>query len=292
MRGPSVLLVVVVLLNLGPTARAQDLTDVADACHEAGADPGSCRGIEHFAHTLGVICRDASAGDPTCTSVDGTEISAARVAAHERSWLARVLRLQRGLDDAIPLQEELWTHTHNSYNADVYGPTIYGLDRNQIYSITDQLRMGIRAIEIDLHWAHSASGDPAQGGKAVVVCHGSQVPLEATNVHAGCGLNDPPLAARLQEVKDWLGRNRNEVVMLYLENQLEDNQVAHARAARDIEKILGPLVYKTSRSGGRCATLPYAKSRRQIRATGARVIVTGNCGPGAWGDWVHERGAQ
>ncbi len=147
--------------------------------------------------------------------------------------------------------------------------------------------MGIRAIELDLHWAHSASGDPAQGGKAVVVCHGSQVPVEATTVHFGCGVNDPSLDSFLIEVKNWLTRNRNEVVMLYLENQLEDNDVAHASAANSINDIVGSQVYKPS---GRCAPLPYEKSRREIRDTGARVIITGDCGPGAWGDWVHKRG--
>jgi len=33
-------------------------------------------------------------------------------------------------------------------------------------------------------------------------------------------------------------------------------------------------------------------SRAQIRASGKRVILTGNCGPGAWTSWVFERGPR
>jgi hypothetical protein len=33
-------------------------------------------------------------------------------------------------------------------------------------------------------------------------------------------------------------------------------------------------------------------SRESIRNSGARIIITGNCGPGNWGAWVHERGAR
>jgi hypothetical protein len=274
------------LTMLAPQAGAQDLTEAADACREAGGDPRQCRGLEHLAHTLGVVCREVA---DNCTNVDGTAVSPERVAAHERSWLARALALQRGLDDDNPLHEELWTHTHNSYNADVYPLTIYGLDRNQIYSVTDQLRMGIRAVELDLHWAHGASGDPAQGGKGVVVCHGTQIPAPVTTIHAGCGLNDPTLDSFLIEIRDWLRRNRNEVVMIYFENQLEGNASAHALAARTIERILGPLVYRPS---SRCAPLPFDRTRRDIRRSGARVILTGDCGPGAWGAWVHLRGPR
>ncbi|HYZ92873.1 MAG TPA: phosphatidylinositol-specific phospholipase C domain-containing protein [Actinomycetota bacterium] len=288
MRARTVLLAFLAVSALVAPARAQDLTDLADACHDAGGDARQCRGLEHFFHTLGVICRDAASNDPGCASVDGTTISPERVTAHERSWLARALGMQRTLDDDVPLQEELWTHTHNSYNADVYPPTFYGTDRNQIYSITDQLRMGIRAIEIDLHWAHSAAaGTPETQGKAVVVCHGTQVPTPITTVHVGCSVNDPSLDERLREIKDWLARNRDQVVLLYLENQLENNPAAHALATKSIQKVLGSQVYKPSK---RCAPLPYSTSRRRIRDTGARVIITGNCGPGAWGEWVHVRG--
>jgi hypothetical protein len=38
--------------------------------------------------------------------------------------------------------------------------------------------------------------------------------------------------------------------------------------------------------------MPMDTSRSEIRAAGARVILAGNCGPGAWGAWVHQRGPR
>lgn len=259
-----------------------------------GGDPRFCRGLGHLVELFGVLCRETGVAG-SCTEIDGRDIGEKLVAAHETSWLARALALQRALDDDEPLHEELWAHTHNSYNADAYEQTFYGLDPNQLYSITDQLRMGIRAIEIDIHWAHGASGDPAQGGKSVVVCHGAQVPAGATTVHFGCGVQDPSLDERLSEMRTWLGANPGEVVMLYLENQLEGNPVAHDQAVDAITANLDPLVYKPPAeppAGEPCAPLPMETSRREIRESGKQVIITGNCGPGAWGDWVHVRGGR
>lgn len=235
----------------------------------------------------GGACRDAAANDPSCAVIDGIELDAALVDAHEGSWLAGTLALQRGLDDDHPLEEELWPHTHNSYNADAYGPTLYGLDRNQIYSVGDQLRMGIRAIELDVHWAESVSGDPANGFKAVVVCHGERVPLGPTTYHFGCAGNDPTLASHLAEIRKWLDENQDEVVLLYLENTLDGDVAAHNAAAGAIEEAFGGLVYRPTSD---CASLPMDTSRATIRGSGARVLIAGNCGPGTWGSWVHQRG--
>ncbi|MEX2393088.1 MAG: hypothetical protein WD826_01280, partial [Actinomycetota bacterium] len=155
-----------------PPSGAQSGADLVDACIGNGGSISMCRGLLQFLRIYGGLCRDVTSDLPECEGFDGITIDRAAVAAHESSWLTTALALQRGLDDSEPLHEELWTHTHNSYNADAYGPTIYGLDRNHIYSLTDQLRMGIRAIEIDLHWAESTNGDPEVDGKAVVACHG------------------------------------------------------------------------------------------------------------------------
>lgn len=229
-----------------------------------------------------MLCREV-AGGQSCTTIDGQEVDDAAVTAHERSWLPRALAHQRELDDDLPLRNELWVHTHNSYNADAYPQTFYGLDPNQLYSITDQLRMGIRAIEIDVHWSQHPSGLPENGFNAVVVCHGGVGPA----AHFGCGVNDPLLEERLVEVRRWMNEHPNEVVLLYLENNLDGNPTAHAMAAKAIDKAFGSLVHKTS---GRCAQLPMETTRRQMREAGHRLLVTGNCGPGAWGAFVHERG--
>jgi hypothetical protein len=285
----------VLLLTVVAPARAQSGADLVAACRANGGSEQECRGIEHLEHTAGVVCRDAATNNDACATVDGTIIDEEAVKAAEHSWLARALAYQRALDDNLPLQEELWTHTHNSFNADVYPPTFYGIDRNQIYSITDQLRMGIRAIEIDVHWFYSPRGDPANNFKAVVVCHGGIPPPSIATDHFGCGVNDPLFADRLKELRAWLNANRDEVVMLFLENNLGEDKTAHDVAAKAIADELGELlVYKPATS---CAELPMDSSRDDIRDsgdTGKQVIITGDCdSPGsAWGDWVHVRGPK
>lgn len=247
-----------------------------------------CRGVYQLLRVPGGACRDAAANDPACATLDGITIDEALVEAHEHSWLARALELQRGLDDDIPLQDELWTHTHNSFNADAYAlQAAGGLDRNHIYSIRDQLRMGIRAIELDLHWApHAASGFQ----NAVQVCHGQVVAIaDGLSHHAGCELGSPLLVEHLAEIAAWLDDDPDEVLMLYLQNELEGDPVAHEQAAAVIDAVLGDRVYRPSTD---CEALPMDTSRRAIRDSGARVLITGNCGPGSWGAFVHERGPR
>ena len=283
------------LLAASSLAFAAPAADVYEACYgsPAGELPGiearACRSVEQVINGLGRTCR-ATVGDPaTCANLDGRTIDPALVDEYENTWVPRALALQRGLDDGLPLQEELWTHTHNSYNSEAYPPTFSGLDPNQLYSIGEQLRMGIRAIELDLHWAPSLDGLPDDGGKAPIVCHGQAPAVGPVVVHAGCS-TEVHMRVRLAEVADWLDANPNDVLMIYLENHLDDDPLAHQRASEALEETLGGLVYRPTSTG--CQALPMDTSRAQIHATGARVILTGNCGPGAWTSWVFERGPR
>jgi hypothetical protein len=50
------------------------------------------------------------------------------------------------------------------------------------------------------------------------------------------------------------------------------------------------MIYRPmSTTPGDCATLPYATSRARMMATGARVLLVGNCGPGTWSSLVFQR---
>jgi hypothetical protein len=265
-----------------PPATAQSVRDVVDACYENGGTTELCRGIDHLIQVAGVLCREG-AGGTSCTMVDEQTVDPEAVEAHEQSWLGRALAHQRVLGDDQPLRNALWIHTHNSFNADAYPQTLYGLDPNQLYTITDQLRMGSRAIEIDVHWFQHPSGVAENDFNQVVVCHGGI----GDDDHIGCGVNDPLLPDRLQEIAAFIEAHPFEVILLFLENELDDDPVAHELAAKMIDGALGDLVYKP---GGRCAPLPMDLTRQQVRATGARVVIAGNCGPGSWGDYVHERG--
>ena len=252
---------------------------VALAAPVARADQAS-RSREAFYGTQAQLCRAALGADTAECNVDGYDLSAANVAEYESSWVHRAIGLQRQLDEHAPLVDALLPHTHNSFNSSAYTPTLSRLDHNQLLSLTDQLRLDMRAIEIDIHRAPSVT----EGRVGVVACHAQEA--GGTLVHPGC-TNEEPLSFYLAELRAWLDANPTELVLLYLENNLDGDPAAHDEAAADVEEHLGDLVFKTASP---CAEMPYDSSRADLRP--AQVLIVGNCGPGAWGGWVHERGPR
>jgi hypothetical protein len=290
------LLASVALLTLSTLA-------VPAAARAASVDNGGRvdRSVQQVQHGVAVGCRTPlrEAPDPAtpeqCAVIDGRRVSEARMRAYESSWTHRALSLQRGLDQAAPLADEQLPHTHNSFNASSYRlgstsyyPTLTNQDPNQVYSITDQLRMDVRAIEIDLHWVPSPYGTPETGGKWVTMCHGNSDVVQG--VHVGCTW-DRPFQDGLAEVKAWLVAHPHEVILLYLENQLSNDPQGHDKAAELIAAGLGDLVYRPP--AGKCDDMPLGSSRADMLAGSHQVLIVGNCGTGgAWGTWVHERGPQ
>lgn len=263
---------------------------VVDACHEntAGlpAGEGTCRGLEQLERDLAQLCRVPRPLVPTpeaaCSAVDGRVYSAEAMAHYEASWAHEALALQARLDDTVPMRLALFPATHNSFNSAAYPPTLSGLDHNQVASLTDQLRMDMRGLELDVHWFPSPHADPGDGGRAPILCHGTTVGA----VHVGCTA-ERHLRDGLAEIDDWLAGHPGELLVLYLENQLDGDPTAHAAAARAIEAELGRRVYRPAAT---CAPMPTSLSESDVLAAGKQVVVVGNCGAGgAWGTWVHER---
>jgi hypothetical protein len=249
------------------------------------------RGKKWLTDLTAAECQRLKLNNNACTKIRGLEVAEQRVAVYERSWVHSALALQRKLDDGAPFLRELFAHTHNSFNSSAYPLTLSNSDPNQLYSMRDQLRMDIRAIEMDLHPFPMVRADGIPTTE-VVLCHGEPRAIGPVIVHIGC-TNDRPFSDGLTEFRDWLTapQNANEVVLLYLENNLDGDVAAHDKAAADIESILGSLVYRPADHGALpCAPMPMDKSRAELRAAGHRVLIVGNCGPGAWGTWVHERG--
>ncbi|MGH7899945.1 MAG: phosphatidylinositol-specific phospholipase C domain-containing protein [Candidatus Binatia bacterium] len=268
-------------------AGVPDLRDLAEQCRAGGGDPRVCRSLEQLGRGAAHVCRYPELADGACGQLDGREISSARIAAYELGWVHRALGLQSKLDEDRPLQDAFIPATHNSFNSAAYLPTLSGLDHNQVYALTDQLRMDMRGLELDVHWFPSLAADPADGGFAPILCHGQVVPAGPVPVHLGCTA-ERHLREGLAEIRAWLDANPDQFLLLYLENHL-DGEAGHAAAARAIEEQLGDRVRKTP-PGERCAAMPADASRADILAGGHQVLIVGNCGPGAWGDWVHERG--
>jgi len=254
-------------------------------CEESGLGDRTCVSVLAGSALLSSLCADSGAPPAACAAAtDGEAVDPAVLADYERGWVHRALRLQSRLDEEEPLLNSLWPHSHNSANSTAYAPSVSSLDPNQRWSILDQLRMGIRAVELDLH--------PGPGGTGVVLCHGRQVDLGATIVHIGCSA-DRPLSAGLDELRSFLDLpgNEREVVLVYLENQLESDPVLHDEVARELERALGSLVARPA-PGAPCAEMPLERSRAELLAEGRRVLIVGDCGPGGWGEWVHERGPR
>lgn len=282
-----------------PTAALPSGADTVAACRAAvGGVPQvgqrACRGLESFTWGLGSGCRNLARdvsleGElrSACETIDGRTVNPDEINAYEASWTHRALGLQRALDDDVALTRSLLPHTHNSFNAPTYAPTLTNQDPNQIYSLTDQLRMDIRAIELDVHWVPSIYGDASTGGMALTLCHGNTDYTD--DVHIGC-TTDRPFTQGLQELATWMNApgNTDEVVMLYIQNEMNGDTLAHDLAAAQISEYLGDLVARPA-AATPCAPVPTTASRDDLRAAGNRVLIVGNCGPGAWGTWVHER---
>ena len=293
---------------------------IAAAAGVAVADPDPAGLAQRFGQGVvnqaGADCRVVDDADGNCSTFDGRDIDQAQITAYRSSWVHRALSLQRDLSATAPLIEDQLPHTHNTFNSSAYSipangsvasykgpsyyPTLTNQDPNQVYSISDQLNMDVRAIELDLHWVPSPYGSPATHGYWVTMCHGDgqQAPAAGVYVHVGCS-DDRPAQDGFNEVRGWLKANPGQFLLIYLENQLYDaSPVASATLAHDtatalLHQAFGNLIYRpTGTKPGSCATLPYDTSRAQMLATGARVLLVGNCGPGAWSSLVFQRGSK
>jgi hypothetical protein len=194
-------------------------------------------------------------------------------ASPQGRWLNRALDLQYQLAGDVGLGNAPFVGTHNSFNSVAeMGPTTSTLDPNQQLSIVGQLDIGVRAIELDLHWTIA----PSAGQLAPVVCH-------AFPNHVPC-TTEKTLGPVLGEIAAWLREpaNSDQVLFLYLEDHL-DQTAGYDAAAAIIQQELGAVLYAPP--GGVCEELPLALTRDQILASGKRVIIVGNspCGIGsAW----------
>jgi hypothetical protein len=170
----------------------------------------------------------------------------------------------------VVLRNAPWVGTHNSFNSVAeMGATISTTDPNQLLTLRQQLDLGVRSLELDLHWTIS----PATGTLAPVVCH-------AFPNHFPC-TTEKTLGPVLDEISAWLHApaNADQVLFLYFEDHL-DNQTGYDAAASLIKEKFGEVLYAPSAG---CQRLPLGLTRDRILAAGKRVIIVANspCGSGA-----------
>lgn len=194
----------------------------------------------------------------------------------ERSWTAKALAHQRTLDLYAPLAHATFITTHNSYNASDYSNLGSYWDPNHVYSISKQLRMGVRCMEFDVHEFFSTDGWPWEWGTELLLCHG-------TDNHIGCSTFDRQFSEGLAEVRDFLNRpeNANEVVLIYLEEHIDD---AFGEAVNNLRSYFGDKIFKPI---GGCQGIPMDITKADILAAGKQIMfMTDGCRNGTFNEWV------
>jgi hypothetical protein len=281
------------LLIAGPVAPASAQEGLDQACRDAQVVPGSCVGITKLTERAAAECRRIGAPEESCVVPMSRRVLRKDVDKYERSWLHRTLAFQYRLGHELPLTEALWVGTHNSFNSTAETPSLSNTDSNQQLSLTDQLRIDVRSLELDVHWLPSAH---AGGQPAPVVCHGRG----ANELHAGC-TTEEPLPETLAEINAWLRTHPREVLLLYVEDNVDapEGYAPTARALSDGLRAAGgrSLIYKPP-AGGACTDLPVALTREQVLAARAQVLLVSGCGQGSawrglvfdWGDTHTESG--
>jgi hypothetical protein len=247
-------------------------------CQAASPQAAVCIGIDKLANAAATECRALTLPQSECVLPLGQKVLSSARDAYLRSWTHRAIAFQYRLGNSLPLHRAQWLGTHNSFNSFSDGVTLSHMDSNQQLSLSQQLDIDIRALELDTHWLPRAN---AEGG-TVVICHG----LDYSQANGGC-TTEPPLAAVLPELRAWLAAHPAQVILLYLDNNFGPPQ-AYAETVHDLNSelrradgssmIYRPAPSQITRRG--CADLPLSISRDQIRRRGAQVLVVANCRSG------------
>jgi hypothetical protein len=277
-RAAALLACALIAVALGATA-AHAQTAADEACARSSPSAAVCTGGQKLAEAAAAECRRIGLPEESCALPLGHQVSTKVVRGYGKSWLHRAAAFQYRLGNPEPLLSAQWLGTHNSFNSVNSEPTASHTDSNQQLSLTQQLDIDMRALELDVHYIPSLA---ANGAKAVVVCHG-RGPDEA---HFGC-TNEPTLAQVLPALRDWLNAHPKQVLLLYLEDELGD-PAGYVQTLDALDSKLkrpdgSSLIQRPSASemtSKGCANLPLGTSRRAVRAAGAQVLLVGNCRSG------------
>ena len=239
------------LLLAAPAAQAGELTDTCRSTEIGVVLQGPCRGAEQVSSALAAHCRYATGRDEDCSSVPlAPRVVRAEIAEHEASWLHRALASQYELGSGVAMIDAPWAGTHNSFNSVRQMPALSETDANQQLTLTQQLRLDMRSLEIDLH---SFRDRP-------VVCHGEGQGIGCTTERVLVGVID--------ELRRWLDAHPDQVLLLYLEDHLKPG---HERRA--VARLAARLKVLPA-AGNDLATL----TRDAVRAAGRQVVLVGGSG--------------
>jgi hypothetical protein len=253
---------------------AHGQTTADDTCSSLSPSAALCTGLDKLAERAAAECRRIGLPANRCALPLGHQVSRSIVKRYRTTWLHAAAAFQYGLGNGLPLLRAQWLGTHNSFNSTADDPTLSHTDSNQQLSLTDQLDIDMRSLELDLHYIPSAT---TNGASTVVVCHGRGPDQE----HFGC-TNEPTFAQVLPRIAKWLDAHPHQVILLYLEDELGAD-AGYAETLKTLDGVLGSKLYRPSASemtAKGCANLPLGISRDDVRARGAQVVLVGNCRSG------------
>lgn len=187
------------------------------------------------------------------------------IVEYQKSWAAKALAQQRNIDLNAPLASNNIIGTHNSYNATVYADATRYIDPQHVHSIYDQLRLGARFIELDVHWTAHTHGLPWEWGADLLLCH-SGIGASMGDLHVGCSTTDRRVSEGLQEIAKWTSENPKEVLIVYLEDHSEGR---HQELLNLLNSNLGAKIYASQG----CKNLPTNLTKAQILAAGKQIVI-------------------
>lgn len=216
--------------------------------------------MKKILHSAGIVAGIALSAGAVAMSSSGESDP---ISDFGNSWAGKALSIQSKLDDQTPMSTNNIIGTHNSYNSKVYRDADSYIDPQQKHSIYDQLRMGARFVELDAHWTYKIDG--FDWGNDLLLCH-TGIGKNFGDVHVGCSLTDRYLTEGMDEVKNWLNANPNEVIIIYIEDHTDGH---HQELANIMNDKLAGKIYT---SGG-CKDVPASLTENQVRAAGKQVIL-------------------
>ncbi|MBL8175987.1 MAG: hypothetical protein JNK48_15020, partial [Bryobacterales bacterium] len=193
--------------------------------------------------------------EPDLENQDGTCVnSKRRTWSKTLGWLGWALSQQLyGISKDQPINRIPWLGSHNAFS-NVHQGFGSGVYTNHYYSITDQLNIGVRHLELDPHHYGGA------GRNAIRLCHASstdycRIPGYATRL----------FGFALKEIADWLKANPGEVIVVKLndKNLPSDN---YQELYNELNTYLGSVIYKPPTTFTRWPTI------HEIRSAGKQIL--------------------
>ena len=227
-------------------------------------------------------------------------------------WIQNSLTFQRQLQRNDKLVYFEMPSSHNSGIAEAEGfgiekyfvSALYGgtnLDQGddlhegvcQYLSLTDQLNMGIRHLEIDVWWGireqdilvcHSSTPNQDTVENITATAKARGIPLEWDPRNLSCLGTRRYLTDVLTEIKDWmmLPENLEEIVMIYYDTKFYFTPEQVTKAHGIMASVFGSMIYKASEGN---PLLKY--SPQDFLARGQRVMFENlkEC-------WTHSRDGE